>query len=276
VWPVWGAAAGAGGGAGVVPVVRAEAPDVASPVGEGPDGAGFRPARVTTPAERAETEAYWTKERKQRVAGGSGNPVAGDSMPDSGPVPDLGSNLTIPGDYDAVGKLFFNLDGRDESCTATVVHSENKDLVITHARCLSSGGDDFSNYVEFVPGYHDGNDPRGRYLAREIWVQLNWGSTSSSAQSHLYAVAFVVLSTDVLSTQLFHVEDRVLPMGLDFTGVSGSQNNPSPTVEARGYPYVAGVSTGEAQFTCTGTADQTTLGPPAYSVRAPEKVSWLR
>ncbi|MGW1666961.1 trypsin-like serine peptidase, partial [Streptomyces microflavus] len=56
----------------------------------------------------------------------------------------------------AIGALLHAGDGNDPEhfCTATVVQSPNRNLVVTAAHCVYS--DAFTADLAFAPGYHDG------------------------------------------------------------------------------------------------------------------------
>src|SRR5690242_13810475 len=85
--------------------------------------------------------------------------TASATPPDTGVVeaapvstPDLPA-----GSSPAVGALF--LDGA-HYCTASVVHSDQGDVLLTAAHCIHDGeGGDYLTGVTFAPGYHDGVAP---------------------------------------------------------------------------------------------------------------------
>ncbi|WP_189836703.1 trypsin-like serine peptidase [Streptomyces umbrinus] len=56
-------------------------------------------------------------------------------------------------------------------CTASVVHSEGRDLIVTAAHCLTGSG---SGGIEFVPGYRDGRAPYGAWAVARIYVGDGW------------------------------------------------------------------------------------------------------
>jgi hypothetical protein len=71
-------------------------------------------------------------------------------------------------------------------CTASVVHSPNRDLVVTAAHCLdgSTDGD-----LVFVPGYRDGRAPHGVWTVRRAFLPDGW----AKGQNEDSDVAFAVL-----------------------------------------------------------------------------------
>ncbi|MFI1483365.1 trypsin-like serine peptidase [Streptomyces sp. NPDC020747] len=56
-------------------------------------------------------------------------------------------------------------------CTASVVHSEQRDLIVTAAHCLTGGG---SGGIEFVPGYREGKAPHGEWAVTTTYVGDGW------------------------------------------------------------------------------------------------------
>ncbi|QQM41842.1 trypsin-like serine peptidase [Streptomyces liliifuscus] len=85
------------------------------------------------------------------------------------PVP-LGVTVTAPvsaGDA-RVGVL---VRGGAHYCTASVVHSERRDLVVTAAHCLSGSG---GGAIYFVPGYRGGEAPYGEWAVTRTYVGDGW------------------------------------------------------------------------------------------------------
>ncbi|TRO62075.1 serine protease [Streptomyces sp. IB201691-2A2] len=56
-------------------------------------------------------------------------------------------------------------------CTASVVHSEGRDLIVTAAHCLTGSG---SGGIEFVPGYREGKAPYGEWAVARTYVGDGW------------------------------------------------------------------------------------------------------
>ena len=77
----------------------------------------------------------------------------------------------------AVGALFTTSAGRlgQHFCTASVVDSPARDLVITAAHCASGA----PGTVDFVPGYDRGSAPYGIWTVTKIYVDQAWSSSSS-------------------------------------------------------------------------------------------------
>jgi len=85
-----------------------------------------------------------------------------------------------------VGALF---DGKQHFCTASVVRSPHRDLVVTAAHCL----DDSDGDLVFVPGYRDGRAPYGKWKVGKRYMPVGW----SRRQDEDSDVAFATVEGDV-------------------------------------------------------------------------------
>ena len=78
-----------------------------------------------------------------------------------------------------VGAIFTQSADGDHFCTASVVHSAGKDLLVTAAHCVHGGqGGSYSSDLVFVPDYRDGNAPQGQWPVTRIVVDQRWISSS--------------------------------------------------------------------------------------------------
>jgi V8-like Glu-specific endopeptidase len=103
-------------------------------------------------------------------AGGSatadelGEPAIGAATPDK---PNwlryTGSTTKLP--FRQIGVLFFvnPKDGKDYTCSASVVHAPNRSLVWTAGHCVNDGAGTWMEKVKFVPGYQGGSKPYGEW-----------------------------------------------------------------------------------------------------------------
>ncbi|MBV9487089.1 MAG: signal peptide-containing protein, partial [Frankiaceae bacterium] len=57
------------------------------------------------------------------------------------------------------------------TCTASVVRSKHRDLIVTAAHCVRKG--DGSGYT-FVPGYNDGKTPYGVWRTVAAYGAAKW------------------------------------------------------------------------------------------------------
>ncbi|WP_157420196.1 trypsin-like serine peptidase [Actinomadura kijaniata] len=143
------------------PPVR-EAADVAAPL-------------QVSAAEADQTERYWTARRMTAAA-----PVAGRAL-----QPQVGARAATPrgvptakafGGVRTIGALFFTTqDKRDHYCTASVIASNSKRLLLTAAHCIHGGkGHGYVKNVAFVPKYDRGRAPYGVWTARSALVYSGW------------------------------------------------------------------------------------------------------
>ncbi len=89
----------------------------------------------------------------------------------------------------AVGALFTVSDGQlgQHFCSASVVASRVRDLVITAAHCLQGKQ---PGQVAFVPEYHRHSEPYGRWTVTRVFVDAAWASSRNVNDD----VAFLVVS----------------------------------------------------------------------------------
>ncbi|MFE7764405.1 trypsin-like serine peptidase [Streptomyces sp. NPDC057438] len=101
------------------------------------------------------------------------------------------------------GRVFFSYQGRTASCSGNAVTSANKSTVITAGHCVKLEGAWHTNWV-FVPGYHDGQAPYGRWSATKTLSTPQW--TASEDINYDIGAAVVApldgkLLTDVVGGQ---------------------------------------------------------------------------
>ena len=139
------------------------------------------------------------------------------------------------------GKVFFRnpTDGLDYVCSGGAVNSGNRRMVVTAGHCVNTGdGSDtwMQNWV-FVPGYQNGNEPRGRFGA--YWFDSSTGWTQDG--SHTRDFAFVTTYDNSSGQRL-----------VDAVGGHGLTVNPGrPFVHIAGYP--GNRDNGQVQWNCWGT-----------------------
>ncbi|TFE33163.1 hypothetical protein E0F15_06265 [Frankia sp. B2] len=150
------------------------------------------PGAVTL-AEQREVERYWSAQRRARAFGARTNdhadaaplspgpapPAAGDSetaASDAPPPPSAGTPYTRGGLVTTTtGRLFATIGGSDYACSASVVSSPSRDLVVTAGHCVHGGsGEQFARNVIFIPGFDNGAMPYGIWTARRLTVTSGW------------------------------------------------------------------------------------------------------
>ncbi|WP_146146986.1 trypsin-like serine peptidase [Stenotrophomonas maltophilia] len=118
-----------------------------------------------------EVLAYWTN---QRLAAVPDKGEAAIKPPGQDPLQTDGDPWRGTGPYPAgVGRLFLTRpDGKDASCTATVVDSLGGDILVTAWHCLAQldehGAVHWSRHILFAPIFENGTAPLGKYPVRRI------------------------------------------------------------------------------------------------------------
>ncbi|MFF5446806.1 trypsin-like peptidase domain-containing protein [Streptomyces sp. NPDC012888] len=136
-----------------------------------------------------------------------------------------------------VGTMFENgLDG-GHFCTATVVRSPGRNLIVTAGHCLADGrpGGGGAGAL-FAPAFSGGSAPFGTWRIEEVFQDPRWSQGGDDA----YDLAFARLAPDDRGR---NVEDVTGGAELDTSGRTGEQ------VTVTGYP-----SDRDVPRTCTATA----------------------
>ncbi|WP_405871429.1 trypsin-like peptidase domain-containing protein [Streptomyces sp. NBC_00005] len=140
---------------------------------------------------------------------------------DDGPGPFAVTAVAAPSVQTARVGALFDADRRSSLagghfCTASVVHSPNRNLIVTAAHCLNGDGD-----LVFAPGYRDGKAPYGVWTVRRSFLPDGW----AKGQHEDSDVAF---------------------------GILGDQDGKGVEDEVGGNRFVAGMATGATAVTVTG------------------------
>ena len=156
----------------------------------------------------------------------------------------------------AVGALFTTSHGKlgHHFCTASVVNSPGRDLVITAAHCVSG-----TSGVVFVPGYDRGATPYGVWAVTKVYTDRSWRASADPDDD----VAFLQVGQ---SGSVTPIEDVTGAEELE-TGTSTRQ-----LVEVIGYPDGSNAPiacrnrtrepmSDQLEFDCGGYTDGTSGGP---------------
>jgi V8-like Glu-specific endopeptidase len=123
-----------------------------------------------------------------------------------------------------VGALFSMSGGQliRHFCTASVIDSPAKDLIITAAHCVSG-----LRHIGFVPGYRDGRKPYGVWVVTRVITDPEWSSSADPDHD----VAFLVVDRPGTTTKIQNV-----------TGAAklGVGRSPTGVVRVIGYPIGKG------------------------------------
>ncbi|MEU6865048.1 trypsin-like serine protease [Streptomyces sp. NPDC046876] len=146
------------------------------------------------------------------------------SRPQSGKQPQLTTSGTPkPGTSAAfTGALFQGSVQGDHFCTATVVRSPGKNLIVTAGHCLLAGKGDEGGAV-FAPAYANGQAPYGSWKIEEVFEDPRWSDDTDDD----YDLAFARLAPDDKGR---NIEDLTGGAPLDTTGRTGEE------ITVTGYP----------------------------------------
>lgn len=157
-----------------------------------------------------------------------------------------------------LGVLFNGGIGNGHGCTASVVDSATRDLVVTAAHCVSGTGVG----LQFVPGYDDGRMPYGIWTVQAAYTDASW--VSSQDPRHDYV--FLRVAAQVTNGATHELQDVV---GADTLGLAPAEGD---AVTVSGYAAgqddqplrCGGAVSLTAQyptFRCGGLVDGTSGGP---------------
>lgn len=133
-------------------------------------------SQIATPGHPPGPAAFWTR---HRLIGAS--PFYGQRRRRL-PVPSQSPNAHTALLGLRVGALFFQDGGDDHFCTASVVSSPARNLMITAAHCINDGdGHGYRKDIVFVPDYRDGQAPFGIWAVKRLLVAPQWAKSSDPA-----------------------------------------------------------------------------------------------
>jgi hypothetical protein len=136
---------------------------------------------VTQPP--AAVRDYWTPERMREAEpldapagfGDERDPLASAAAQ----PPDVETDPAVDTAYPQRlhGRLFMRFGADDSSCSATVVRSYTRNLILTAGHCVvnpTAGGPRWATNVAFVPGYRNDVRPLGTYAATNLRAPGIW------------------------------------------------------------------------------------------------------
>jgi V8-like Glu-specific endopeptidase len=194
----------------------------------GGGGCSSAPTASQLPAASSGPAGYWTQSRL----------LAATPWREPGYRP--GPSATAPSSAPGVrvGALFEHDASGNHFCTASVVASPGRNLLITAAHCISGGkGGGYRQDIVFIPGYRDGQAPYGIWTPAQLVVAPQWMNSSDPDLD----VGFVVLEPD-------HGKNIEQVLGADQLGIDPGYRH---QVRVTGYPNSA-----DAPITCTGRTSQ--------------------
>ena len=158
-----------------------------------------------------------------------------------------------------VGALFVREAGGDHFCTASVVASPGRDLLITAAHCINGGkGGSYRQDIVFIPDYRDGQAPFGIWTVKQLLVAPQWISGSDPSLD----VGFVTLDPhdgqnieDVLGANQLGIDSGYQYL-VRVTGYPASTDAPITCVN-----WTSRQSASQLRFDCGGFTGGTSGSP---------------
>lgn len=140
------------------------------------------------------------------------------------------------------GKIFFTnaTTGTDYMCSGAAVNSSSKRLVVTAAHCIFDPQEDkLHANVVFVPKYHHGAEPYGKFAAKRAFIFADYKKYGNTAKGWRSDVAFFSTHPDSSGKT---VVERV--------GGHGVRTNGSGQFNAHVFGYPTNRQRGEAMVAC--------------------------
>ncbi|MEV0405848.1 peptidase [Actinoallomurus sp. NPDC050550] len=135
------------------------------------------------------------------------------------------------------GRVFFTYQGHPASCSGNAVTSANQSTVITAGHCVRLDGAWHTDWV-FVPGYHNGQAPYGKWTAMRTLTTAQWEARED-------------LDYDVGVATVAPLNGRRLTSVVGSQGIAFNQNRHRP-MHAFGYPAGAPYDGSKLTY-CGGT-----------------------
>jgi V8-like Glu-specific endopeptidase len=212
-------------------------------------------AGCSSPAKEANQgpATYWTTARL--LAARVWRAGATTAGPAASASPKARTALEAP----RIGALFLRENTGNHFCTASVVTSPGRDLLITAAHCINAGHDTgYRSDIVFIPDYRDGRAPYGIWTPARLLVAPGW---ASSADPDL-DVGFVVLKPR-------NGENIEQVLGANVLSFNAGYRN---LVRVTGYPqssdepitcrnYTSRQSASQLRFGCAGFTGGTSGSP---------------
>ncbi|WP_222853989.1 trypsin-like serine peptidase [Fodinicola acaciae] len=205
------------------------------------------PAAHRLEAPHSEASAYWNAHRLREA-----RPVRAHTARDGQAAKEERAATEL-----RVGGLFYHDVDGGHFCTASVVDSPGRDMILTAAHCVYSEGSPRSD-IAFVPDYNAGQMPYGVWTPTNIVVDDRWKSNEDPDVD----VAFVELApnngrriADVIGANelVFNADsDQIVRV----TGYPSSQDAPITCVNRS-----SRLSASQLRFACAGFSGGTSGSP---------------
>ncbi|MFJ8430505.1 trypsin-like serine peptidase [Kitasatospora sp. NPDC094019] len=160
--------------------------------------------------------------------------------------------------WDRIGTLSVHTPEGPRACTASVVRSPGRNLLVTAAHCVQSRRIGLLDGLVFTPGYRNGYSPYGSWPVESVTVDPHWETDDDPE----YDVAFVT----VRPVDGRQVEDAVggNPLGTEqgfglAVSVTGYPNERDEPITCSG--LTSSQSPTQERFDCGGYTDGTSGSP---------------
>ncbi len=175
------------------------------------------------------------------------------------PTPGQSYNAHVALTAPRVGALFLRQGSSDHFCTASVVSSPGRDLLITAGHCINGGkGSGYRQDIVFVPDYRNGVAPYGVWAVKRLLVPPGWASESDPALD----VGFVVLEPhdgqnieDILGANHLDIDPPYQDL-VRVTGYPSSDGDPVTCLN-----WTSRLSATQLRFVCGGFTGGTSGSP---------------
>jgi V8-like Glu-specific endopeptidase len=195
---------------------------------------------------------YWNRSRLLHARPLRGSPAP---LPAAGQSYNAHTALIAP----RVGALFVRQGSADHFCTASVVTSPGRDLLITAAHCINGGrGSGYRQDIVFIPDYRNGQAPFGVWTVRRLLVAPGWARDADPDLD----VGFVVLQPhdgqnieDILGANRLAFDPPYQEL-VRVTGYPASSDAPITCLN-----YSSRLSATQLRFVCGGFTGGTSGSP---------------
>ncbi|GAB3960280.1 hypothetical protein GCM10029978_009180 [Actinoallomurus acanthiterrae] len=129
--------------------------------------------------EAAAAAAYWTPARMAAATALDADRTGGTAQAPTVSAQAKCDDWNVTCSWEGspvIGAIFQKTGNGDHTCTASVVHSAKRNVILTAAHCLYHKSTGQARYVVFVPKYHNGSRPYGMFTFRHIVVDSRWMS----------------------------------------------------------------------------------------------------
>ncbi|MGZ5336033.1 MAG: trypsin-like serine peptidase [Solirubrobacterales bacterium] len=183
----------------------------------------------------AEVREYWTPERMREAEplvapvevaaagpasrGASAAPAAAPTASAAAQPPDVETDPARDTAYPERihGRLFVTFGADDSSCSATVVRSFTRNLLLTAGHCVvnpTAAGPQWAANVAFVPGYRNNARPFGTYSAIKLRAPGIWAFEGD--------ISFDVGAINLVAGPTGQIQDALGARGVSFNRTPGS------------------------------------------------------